>query len=116
LLCRIAAWAVRGETPALLKCVPKVITLDPETSKKIFEKVLPVILGSIFGATDRHPDDNPQALPKVLRDARDEMDKQQPNASSVFSAILDQDHDGDVDLADLTALFRSKPRQAWKAM
>jgi hypothetical protein len=36
----------------------KVITLDPETSKKVMAKVLPAALGQVFGATARHPDEN----------------------------------------------------------
>jgi hypothetical protein len=88
----------------------KVVTLDPETSRKIFEKVLPAVLGSVFGAAERHPDESRQALPKVLGDARAEMDERQPSAGSVFQAILDRDHDGDVDLDDLAGLFRAKPR------
>ena len=88
----------------------KVITLDPETSKKVFEKVLPSVLGSVFGAAEAHPDESPQALPKVLSDARQQIEQRQPNASNIFSAILDRDHDGDVDLDDLVGLLRSKPR------
>src|SRR5262245_36812281 len=88
----------------------KVVTLDPETSKKIFAKVLPAVLGGIFGATERHPDDNPQALPQVVGDARKEIDQRQPKAAGIFEAILDRDHDGDVDLEDLAGIFAPKPR------
>jgi hypothetical protein len=88
----------------------KVITLDPETSKKVFAKVLPVVLGQIFGATERHPDENPRALPKVVSGARREMEQQQPRSAGVFDAILDVDHDGDVDLNDLAGLISRKPK------
>jgi len=88
----------------------KVITLDQETSKKVFAKVLPAVLGQIFGATERHPDENPQALPKVVADARQQMERQQPKSAGIFEAILDQDHDGDVDLEDLAGLFARKPK------
>ena len=87
----------------------KVITLDPATSRKIFEKVLPAVLGGVFGAADRDPQDSPQALPRILGGARREMEQQQPKAANVFGAIFDQDHDGDVDLDDLKGLLR-KPR------
>jgi hypothetical protein len=33
----------------------RVITLDPEASRKVFEKVLPAVLGGIFGAAERDP-------------------------------------------------------------
>jgi hypothetical protein len=88
----------------------KVITLDPETSQKIFEKVLPAVLGGIFGAADRDPQESPQALPRILGDARQEMEERQPKSAGVFEAILDKDHDGDVDLADLVGIFGRKPK------
>jgi|SoiMetStandDraft_5_1073268.scaffolds.fasta_scaffold252875_1 hypothetical protein len=88
----------------------KVITMDPETSKKVFAKVLPAVLGQIFGATDRHPDDNPRALPKVVSGARQEMERQQPRSAGIFDAILDRDGDGDVDLNDLVGLLGRKPK------
>jgi hypothetical protein len=88
----------------------KVITLDPEASKKVFAKVLPTVLGQIFGATERHPDENPRALPKVVNDARREMEQQQPRSAGIFNAILDVDHDGDVDLNDLVGLIGRKPK------
>ena len=88
----------------------KVITLDPETSRKVFEKVLPAVLGGIFGAAERDPEVSPQALPRILGDARTEMEKRQPKSTGVFEAILDRDHDGDVDLEDLAGIFMNKPR------
>ncbi len=88
----------------------KVITLDPETSKKIFAKVLPSVLGGLFGAAEKAPQDSPQALPKIVNDARSQMEQRQPKAASIFKAILDRDHDGDVDLADLAGIFAPKPR------
>jgi Bacterial protein of unknown function (DUF937) len=88
----------------------KVITLDPETSRKVFEKVLPAILGGVFGAAERAPEESPQALPKILGDARTEIEKRQPKSTGIFEAILDRDHDGDVDLADLAGIFAPKPR------
>jgi hypothetical protein len=88
----------------------KVITLDPETSKKVFAKVLPAVLGQVFGETERHPDENPRALPKVVADARQQIERQQPKSSGIFEAILDQDHDGDIDLEDLAGLFARKPK------
>jgi hypothetical protein len=84
--------------------------MDPETSKKVFATVLPAVLGQIFGATDRHPDDNPRALPKVVSDARQQMDRQEPRSAGIFDAILDQDGDGDVDLNDLVGLLGRKPK------
>jgi hypothetical protein len=88
----------------------KVITLDPETSRKVFEKVLPAVLGGIFGAAERAPEDSPQALPKILGGARKEIEQRQPKSTGIFEAILDHDHDGDVDLADLAGIFAPKPR------
>lgn len=88
----------------------KVITLDPETTQKVFEKVLPAVLGGIFGAAEKDPQESPQALPKVLGDARKEMEQRQPKSTGIFEAILDRDHDGDVDLEDLAGIFAPKPR------
>ena len=88
----------------------KVITADPETSKKVFAKALPAVLGQIFGETERHPDENPQALPQVVSEARKQMEQQQPRSAGIFDAILDVDHDGDVDLNDLTGLISRKPK------
>jgi hypothetical protein len=88
----------------------KVITLDPETSRKVFEKVLPSVLGGLFGAAERDPEESPQALPKILNGARREMEQRQPKSTGVFEAILDRDHDGDVDLEDLAGFFSRKPK------
>jgi hypothetical protein len=88
----------------------RVITLDPETSKKIFAKVLPTVLGGIFGAAEEDPEDSPKALPRVVNDARREMETKQPKSATVFDAILDRDHDGDVDLEDLAGFFARKPK------
>ena len=88
----------------------KVITLDPEASKKVFEKVLPAVLGGIFGAAEKAPEDSPQALPKILGGARQEMEQRQPKSAGIFDAILDRDHDGDVDLDDLAGIFGRKPK------
>jgi hypothetical protein len=88
----------------------KVVTLDPETSKKIFAKVLPAVLGGIFGATERHPDESPQALPQIVGDVRKEIEQRQLKSAGIFEAIVDRDHDGDVDLEDLAGIFAPKPR------
>lgn len=88
----------------------KVITLDPETSRKVFEKVLPAVLGGVFGAAEKDPEDSPQALPRILGDARSEIEKRQPRSSGIFEAILDRDHDGDIDLEDLVGILGRKPR------
>jgi hypothetical protein len=88
----------------------KVITLDPETSRKIFAKVLPTVLGGLFGAAESDPDDSPKALPKVAANARNEMEQKQPRSAGIFDAILDIDHDGDVDLEDLAGFFARKPK------
>lgn len=88
----------------------KVITLDPETSKKVFAKVLPAVLGSIFGAAEKDPEDTQQALPRIVGNARNEMEERQPKSANILSAILDQDGDGDVDLNDLAGIFARKPR------
>jgi hypothetical protein len=88
----------------------KVITLDPETSRKVFEKVLPAVLGGIFGAAERDPDESPRALPRIVGDARTEIEQRQPKSAGIFDAILDRDHDGDVDLEDLAGIFARKPK------
>lgn len=89
----------------------KVITLDPETSRKVFEKVMPAVLGSIFGAAEEDPEESPKALPKIINNARKEMEQRQPKSSSIFEAILDQNHDGKIDLNDLAGIFTpKKPR------
>jgi hypothetical protein len=83
----------------------KVITLDAETTKKIFGKILPVVLGQLFGATSKAPEESPKALPDILDGARAEMESRQPKAGGIFNAIFDRNHDGRVDLADLGGLF-----------
>lgn len=88
----------------------KVITLDPEASRKIFAKVLPAVLGGIFGAAERAPEESPQALPRIVGDARKEMEKRQPRSTGIFEAILDRDHDGDVDLEDLAGILARRPK------
>ena len=97
------------DAPEVQGSFAKVITLDPETSQKIFAKVLPAVLGGIFGAAENDPEDSPKALPRIVGDARTEMEERQPKSANVFDAILDRDHDGDVDLDDLAGIFR-KPR------
>jgi hypothetical protein len=98
------------DAPEVTQSYGKVITLDPETSKKVFEKVLPAVLGGIFGAAQRDPEDSPQALPRIVGDAQKEIEQRQPKSAGIFEAILDQDHDGDVDLNDLVGIFGRKPR------
>jgi hypothetical protein len=98
------------DAPDVQNGYAKVITLDEETSKKDMAKVLPSILGGNFGAAERDPEESPKALPKVVAGARTEMEERQPNAANVFNAILDRDHDGDVDLDDLAGLLGRKPR------
>jgi hypothetical protein len=88
----------------------KVITLDPETSQKIFAKVLPTVLGALFGAAEKDPKESSQALPKIINDARTEIEERQPKSANVFNAIFDHDHDGDVDLDDLAGILGRKPR------
>jgi hypothetical protein len=88
----------------------KVVTLDPETSRKVFATVLPAVLGGIFGEAERDPEDSPKALPKIVGNTRQEIERRQPKSAGVFSAILDRDHDGDVDLDDLAGIFAPKPR------
>ena len=68
------------------------------------------MLGGLFGAAERDPEESPRALPKILNGARREMEQQQPKSSGVFEAILDRDHDGDVDLEDLAGFFSRKPK------
>jgi hypothetical protein len=96
--------------PKVERGYAKVVTLDPETSQKVFAKVLPAVLGGVFGQAERDPQESPKALPKVVKDARAEMEQRQPKAAGVFDAILDRDGDGDFDLDDLAGLFKSKPR------
>jgi len=88
----------------------KVITLDPETSKKVFAKVLPAVLGSVFGAAEKDPEDSQQALPRIVGNARTEIEEPNPESTNIFAAILDRDHDGDVDLEDLADIFGRKPK------
>jgi hypothetical protein len=88
----------------------RVVTLDPETSKKVFAKVLPAVLGSVFGAAENDPEDSQQALPRVVGNARTEMEERNPKSTNIFAAILDRDHDGDVDLEDLADIFGRKPK------
>jgi Bacterial protein of unknown function (DUF937) len=89
----------------------KVITLDPATSQKIFQKVLPAVLGGIFGAAEKAPGDSAQALPQILGGAQQEIEQRQPKAAGIFAAIFDRDHDGEVDLDDLAGIIAPKPRE-----
>jgi hypothetical protein len=86
----------------------KVITLDGDTTKKLFGKILPVVLGQVFGATSAAPAESAKALPDTLDDARAEMEKRQPKAGGIFNAIFDRNHDGRVDLNDLGGIFAGK--------
>lgn len=90
--------------------VGKVITLDPETSRKIFAKVLPGLLGAIFGAAKDSPQESRQALPNVIGDAWKEAEQRQPNLGGALAAMFDKDHDGDVDLNDLVGIFTNQGR------
>lgn len=98
------------DAPKVERGYAKVVTLDPETSQKVFAKVLPAVLGGVFGQAESDPQESSQALPKVVKDARVQMDKQQPKAAGIFDAILDRDGDGDFDLDDLAGLLKTKPR------
>jgi hypothetical protein len=93
-------------TPQVEGSFAKVVTLDPETSREVFAKVLPSVLGGIFGAAERAPEDGP----RILGNARAEMEQRQPKSAGVFAAIFDRDHDGDVDLEDLADLIPKKPK------
>ena len=83
----------------------KVITLDAETTKKLLGAILPSILGGVLGQAKASPEASPQSLPDILGKAREELNKRQPKSGSVFDAILDRDHDGDVDLSDLFGML-----------
>ncbi len=96
------------DAPQVEGGVAKVITLDAETTKKIFSKILPIVLGQIFGATSKAPEKSPEALPDILDGARAEMEKRQPKAGGIFNAIFDRNHDGRVDLNDLAGIFGGK--------
>ncbi len=96
------------EAPQVEGGFGKVITLDPETTRKVFAKVLPTLLGTIFGATKQAPQPDPEALPNILGGARKELEERSPKSANVFGAILDKDHDGDVDLQDLLEIFAGK--------
>jgi hypothetical protein len=93
------------EAPQVEGGFAKVITLDAETTKKIFGKIMPIVLGQIFGETSKAPEESPKALPDILDGARAEMESRQPKAGGIFNAIFDRNHDGRVDLADLGGLF-----------
>lgn len=88
----------------------KVVTLDPETSRKVFAKVLPAVLGGIFGEAERDLEESPKALPKIVGNTRKEIEQRQPKSAGIFEAIFDQDHDGDVDLDDLAGILGRRPK------
>ena len=84
----------------------KVITLDPETTKKLMGAILPSILGGVLGQAKSSPNASPQSLPEILGKAKEELNKRQPKSGSVFDVILDRDHDGNVDLSDLISILK----------
>lgn len=88
--------------------IGKVITLDPETTKKIIMAVLPVLLSALFGKAEAAPQPSPEALPDILGQARKDLDRRLPKSGGILNSILDRDHDGDVDLGDLIAVFRGR--------
>ena len=88
----------------------KVITLDRETSKKIFQKVLPTVLGGVLALPNRILRIAPRHCRKLSPMRVREMEQRQPKSAGVFDAILDRDHDGDVDLDDLAGFFARKPK------
>ncbi len=85
--------------------IGKVAMLDGETTKKIIGAVLPSILGGLFGQAEQSPKNSPEALPDILGSARKELEQKQPKSGGLLDAILDRDHDGDVDLSDLAGIF-----------
>ena len=90
----------------------KVITLDPETTKKLMGAILPSILGGLLGQAKSSPTADPQSLPDILGKATEELNQRQPKSGSIFDAILDRDHDGDVDLSDVLGMLRGGASQA----
>jgi hypothetical protein len=96
------------DAPQVEKGFGKVITLDPETSRQIFSKILPPLLGAIFGTTEKAPQSNVEALPDILGGARKEIENRQPKVANIFQAIFDKDHDGDVDLNDLVGILSGR--------
>jgi hypothetical protein len=86
----------------------KVFTLDAETTKKLLGKILPIVLGQVFGATSKTPEENPKSLPDVLGGASTELEKRQPKAGGILDAVFDVNHDGRVDLGDLVGIFGAK--------
>jgi hypothetical protein len=85
--------------------IGKVVMLDGETTRKIMGAVLPSILGGLFGQAEQSPKNSPDALPDILGKARKELETKQPKSGGLLDAILDRDHDGDVDLSDLAGIF-----------
>jgi hypothetical protein len=96
------------KAPKVQGGIGKVITLDDKATRALLGKVLPAILGGVFGAAERDPEASPQALPRVVGDARREMERRQPTSSKVLETILDKDGDGDVDLNDLMGIFSGR--------
>jgi len=90
----------------------KVITLDAETTKKLMGAILPSILGGLLGQAKSSPSASPQSLPDILGKATEELNQRQPKSGSIFDAILDRDHDGDVDLSDVLGMLRGGASQA----
>ena len=86
--------------------IGKVITLDAEATKKLMGAVLPSILGGLLGQANQSSGASPQSLPDLLGKAREELNKRQSKSGGAFDAILDRDHDGDVDLSDLMSILQ----------
>ena len=96
------------DAPKVQGGIGKVITLDPETTKKVLGQVLPAILGGVFGEAEKAPEESPRALPNIFGGARKEIEERQHKARGIFDMILDRDGDGDVDLGDLAGILAGK--------
>lgn len=84
----------------------KTVRIDAGKMKKVLSVLLPVILGAIKSRAAREGGGGgSKSLPDILGRARKDLDKRQPKSGGILDAILDRDHDGDVDLSDLAGIF-----------
>lgn len=84
--------------------VGKATGIDVAQMAKIFATLAPIVMG-MLGKQQRKQDLDPGGLGDLLRRHGETTRQRSSKSTGILDAILDADHDGDVDLGDLTSIL-----------
>jgi hypothetical protein len=89
-----------AKRPVVERSVAKASGLEARQAGKLLAALAPIVMGAL-GQQQRRQNLNASSLAQFLGGEQQEIERKQPGAGGILSALLDQDGDGDVDIADL---------------